>query len=79
MFELEFTIEPFVEGAPGAHVQAAVEAATSAGAEVDFGPFGSACRASAEDLPAIVAAVTAAALANGATHVHLHVAAVEAS
>ena len=48
-------------------------------ADVEFGPFGSTCRASAADVPDIVAAVTEAALAHGATHVHLHVAAVEAS
>ena len=79
VYELEFTVEPFVEGAPGPHVQAAVDAAGAAGADVEFGPFGSTCRASAADVPGIVAAVTGAALAHGATHVHLHVAAVEAS
>ena len=71
---LEFTVEPFVEGAPGPHVEAAVEAATAAGAAVEFGPFGSTCRATAELMPEIIAAVTRAAFANGATHVSLHVA-----
>jgi len=79
VYELEFTIEPFVEGAPGRHVEAAVAAAAEAGADVDFGPFGSTCRAAAADVPDIVAAVTRAALTNGATHIHLHVADVEAS
>jgi len=77
VYELEFTVEPFVEGAPGPHVQAAVDAVTAAGAAVDFGPFGSTCRATADDVPELVAALTRAALANGATHVHLHVAQVE--
>ena len=71
--QLEFTVEPFVEGRPGPHVQAAVEAATAAGADVEFGPFGSTCRAAAEAMPDIVAAVTRAAFAHGATHVSLHV------
>ena len=44
-------VEPFVEGQPGPHVTAAVDAATAAGAEVDFGPFGSTCRA-ADDVDA---------------------------
>jgi hypothetical protein len=35
---LEFTIEPFVEGKPGPHVVAAVEAVSELGADVEFGP-----------------------------------------
>jgi len=72
--ELEFTVEPFVEGRPGAHVTAAIEAASDAGARVDVGPFGSSCRADDERMPDIVAAITRAAFANGATHLSLHVA-----
>jgi len=37
---VEFTVEPFVEGSPGPHVQAALDAATSSGLDVEFGPFG---------------------------------------
>jgi hypothetical protein len=73
MHVVEFTIEPFVDGHPGPHVQAAVEAATAAGADVEFGPFGSTGRASAESMPDVVAAITRAAFANGATHVTLSV------
>jgi hypothetical protein len=76
--ELEFTIEPFVEGRPGPHVTAAVDAAAAAGAEVDFGPFGSSCRLDDGRMPDVVAAITRAAFANGATHVSLHLARVEA-
>jgi uncharacterized protein YqgV (UPF0045/DUF77 family) len=72
--ELEFTVEPFVEGHPGAHVRAAIAAATDAGVAVDVGPFGSTCRVPDERMPEIVAAVTRAAFANGATHLALHVA-----
>jgi uncharacterized protein YqgV (UPF0045/DUF77 family) len=72
--ELEFTVEPFVEGHPGPHVTAAVDAATAAGAEVDFGPFGSTCQIDDERMPDVVAAITRAAFANGASHVSLHVA-----
>jgi hypothetical protein len=70
---LEFTVEPFVEGNPGPHVRAAVAAAESLGTTVEFGPFGSTCRAAADAMPAIVAAVVKEALAHGATHVSLHV------
>jgi hypothetical protein len=75
---LEFTIEPFVEGRPGPHVVAAVDAARGLGVEVDFGPFGSGCTVSADLVPALVAAVTRAALEHGATHVSLHVSALPA-
>jgi len=71
--QLEFLVEPFVEGHPGPHVRAAVEAAEAAGAEVEFGPFGSTCRAESALMPAIVAAVTSAAMSHGATHISLQV------
>jgi uncharacterized protein YqgV (UPF0045/DUF77 family) len=74
LHEVEFIVEPFVDGQPGPHVRAAVDAATEAGAEVDFGPFGSTGRAAAEAMPDVVAAITRAAFENGATHVTLHVA-----
>ena len=74
--ELEFTIEPFVEGTPGPHVTAAIDAATAAGAAVDVGPFGSSCRVADDVMPRIVEAITRTAFANGATHISLHVATV---
>ena len=60
--ELEFTVEPFVEGNPGPHVRAAVAAVESLGATVEFGPFGSTCQAPAAAMPDIVAAVVREAL-----------------
>ncbi len=77
MQQLEFTIEPFVEGQPGPHVTAAVDAAAAAGVDVEFGPFGSTCRAADDAMPDVVAAITRAAFANGATHVSLHLARIE--
>lgn len=72
--ELEFTIEPFVEGQPGPHVRAAIAAVEAAGVEVDFGPFGSTCWAPPDQMPSVVATIVGEAFANGATHVSLHVA-----
>jgi len=72
---LEFTIEPFVEGKPGPHVVAAVDAATELGADVEFGPFGSSCTVDGALMPELVAAVVRAAFSNGATHVNLDVSA----
>ncbi|MGH9132559.1 MAG: hypothetical protein ACRDZZ_01385 [Ilumatobacteraceae bacterium] len=73
MHHLEFTIEPFVEGKPGRHVVAAVEAASALGVDVEFGPFGSGCTVDAALMPELVGAVIRAAFANGATHVNLDV------
>lgn len=73
MVRIEFTIEPFVEGQPGVHVQAAVAAAQELGAVVDFGPFASSCDVDVELAGPLTSAVTSAALANGATHVNVHV------
>jgi len=69
MLTLEFTIEPFVEGQPGRHVLSAVAAVEALGLEVEFGPFGSACRVDPERVGEVAAAVFGAAFANGATHV----------
>jgi uncharacterized protein YqgV (UPF0045/DUF77 family) len=74
VLHLEFTVEPFVEGRPGPHVRAAVEAAEAAGGAVDFGPFGSICAAPTDDMPAVIAELVRAAFANGASHVTMHVA-----
>lgn len=76
--DLEFTIEPFVEGQPGPHVRAAVEAVEALGVGVEFGPFGSSCRTPAAVMPAVVSAIVQEAFANGATHVSMHVAATPA-
>lgn len=73
MLEVEFTIEPFVEGAPGPHVTAAIEAVERLGATVEIGPFGTTLRVQPVDAGRIVAALLDAAYANGATHVSIHV------
>ncbi|MCX6530908.1 MAG: hypothetical protein NTY54_01095 [Actinobacteria bacterium] len=73
MLTVEFTIEPFVEGDPGAHVTAAVAAVEAHGISVDFGPFGSLFTAEEETLPMIVADLLKVAYSNGATFVNISV------
>ena len=73
MLQLEFTIEPFVEGQPGPHVTAAVHAVEALGATVEFGPFGTSCTLAEDAAPAAVAELVRAAFAHGASHVSLHV------
>jgi len=70
---VEFTVEPFVAGSPGAHVQAAIDAARAHGVEIDFGPFGSAFAGDDDVVLAAIDAVLRAAIAAGATRVSYQV------
>jgi uncharacterized protein YqgV (UPF0045/DUF77 family) len=72
--QAEFTIEPFVEGSPGPHVRAAVEAAQAAGLRVEFGPFGTAMSGDDEMVLSTIDAVLRAAIGAGATRVSLQLA-----
>jgi uncharacterized protein YqgV (UPF0045/DUF77 family) len=71
---VEFTVEPFVEGRPGPHVTAAIDAARACGAEVEVGPFGSSCEVGLDRIGTLVGSVADAAFAHGASHVTVHVA-----
>jgi uncharacterized protein YqgV (UPF0045/DUF77 family) len=70
---VEFTIEPFVEGDPGPHVRAAVEAAERSGLAVDFGPFGTSVSGDDASVLDAVDRILRAATAAGATRVSLQV------
>jgi len=71
---VEFTVEPFVEGAPGPHVQAALDAAEASGLQVEFGPFGTALSGDDEaEVLATVDAVVRAAVGAGASRVVVQV------
>jgi uncharacterized protein YqgV (UPF0045/DUF77 family) len=70
---LEFTVEPFVEGLPGPHVSAAIEAAQQMGGAIEFGPFGSTCSAPNDTMPDVISALVRAAFAHGASHISMHV------
>jgi uncharacterized protein YqgV (UPF0045/DUF77 family) len=68
---VEFTVEPFTEGAPGPHVQAAVDAARAAGLGVEFGPFGSTVEGDDTTVLDAVDAILRAAVGAGATRVSM--------
>ncbi len=74
---VEFTIEPFNEGAPGQHVTLAVGAVEAMGIDVEFGPFGSTFVTTIEIVGSAVAALTDTAYTNGATHVSVHIERIE--
>jgi uncharacterized protein YqgV (UPF0045/DUF77 family) len=71
---LEFTIEPFVQGAPGAHVHAALDAAAGDGIDVEFGPFGTTVAGAGEPVLAAAGRIMRAAMDAGATRISLQVA-----
>jgi uncharacterized protein YqgV (UPF0045/DUF77 family) len=71
---VEFTVEPFVEGAPGPHVQAALDAALATGLVVDFGPFGTSVTGPDDDVLAAIDQIVRAAVGAGATRVSVQVA-----
>ncbi|HET8619530.1 MAG TPA: thiamine-binding protein [Acidimicrobiales bacterium] len=73
MLSVEFTVEPFVEGEPGPHVRAAVEAAERSGLAVDVGPFGTLVTGDDEAVLAVVDDVVRAAMGAGASRVSLQV------
>lgn len=70
---VEFTVEPFVEGNPGPHVLAAIEAARAGGLTADVGPFSTIVEGERAAALEAVRALLAAALQNGATRVALQV------
>jgi uncharacterized protein YqgV (UPF0045/DUF77 family) len=74
---VEFTVEPFVDGAPGPHVRAAVEAArdaaTRAGLHVEVGPFGTSVSGDDTAVLDTLDSVVRSAVAAGATAVSLRV------
>lgn len=67
----EFLVEPFVEGSPGAHVTAAIDACRSLGLEPDLGPFATTISGSVDTVTSAVQAMSRAALAHGATAVQV--------
>ncbi len=75
----EFTIEPFVEGAPGPHVSAGLDAVRAAGFDPVIGPFGSSVTGDLESVTAAVAALLGAATRAGATRVSLQLSRADAS
>ncbi|HEV8299168.1 MAG TPA: hypothetical protein VGQ20_17795 [Acidimicrobiales bacterium] len=70
---VEFTIEPFADAAPGAHVMAALDAVRARGHDPDFGPFGSTVEVPASLAGTTVRAVVDAAVRSGATRISIRV------
>ena len=67
--DVDFLIEPFVEGDPGRHVKAGVDAVLAHGLEVDQGPFGNAAAGDVEVVARAMADMARAAMSAGADRV----------
>jgi uncharacterized protein YqgV (UPF0045/DUF77 family) len=66
-----FLIEPFNEGAPGAHVEAALAALEGAGYAVEIGPFGSSLTGAPHEVMEALTGAFTAAMTSGANRVTL--------
>jgi uncharacterized protein YqgV (UPF0045/DUF77 family) len=75
----EFTIEPFVEGSPGPHVTAGLDAVRAAGFDPVIGPFGSSVSGPIEAITAALGELLEAATAAGATRVSIQVSRTDAA
>lgn len=71
---VEFLVEPFSEGSPGEHVQAAVAAFEARSIPVELGPFSSVAAGDPNAVAQAVADMVLAAMAAGATSLRIHVA-----
>ena len=69
---LEFFVEPFTEGQPGRHVEAAIDEVSARGLEVQVGPFGSVAHGELEALIDAAGPLLRSALAAGADRISLH-------
>jgi uncharacterized protein YqgV (UPF0045/DUF77 family) len=69
----EFTIEPFVDGDPGPHVGAGLDAVRAAGFEPDVGPFGTMIEGDPARVHDALRVMLDQATAAGATRVSIQV------
>jgi uncharacterized protein YqgV (UPF0045/DUF77 family) len=70
---VEFVIEPFTDGNPGAHVRAGIEAMEARGLTVSMGPFGSSVEGDIKNLTPAIEAMVQAAISDGADRVLVEV------
>ncbi len=71
---VEFLVQPFVEGAPGNHVEAAVSAFSTRDLTVELGPFASVASGSLDAIGEAVGAMVVDAIRAGATNLTVQVA-----
>lgn len=70
---IEFFVEPFSEGSPGPHVEAAIAAFEDLGIATDVGPFATTASGDPEQLAQAVAVMIRDATRAGATRIALRI------
>ena len=68
---IEFFVEPFSEGSPGPHVEAAIAAFSDLGLETEVGPFATSASGDSERIAQATAVMVREALTAGATRIAL--------
>ena len=68
---IEFLVEPFQEGRPGPHVEAAVAAFTDRGLEVELGPFSSSAQGDIDAIADAVAGMIRSSMRSGASSIRI--------
>ncbi len=71
--QVEFTVEPFVEGSPGDHVTAAVDAVVASGLQPVMEPFGTVVTGERAEVVRAIAAALDAAAESGADRVSMQI------
>jgi len=71
---VEFLVEPFIEGKPGDHVDAAIRAFSNRDIDVELGAFASVASGPLDDVGEAVGAMIVDAIRSGATSINLQVA-----
>jgi uncharacterized protein YqgV (UPF0045/DUF77 family) len=66
-------VEPFVDGDPGPHVFASIQAVEATGLIVEMGPFDNLAEGNVDEVVDAVAELVRAAFAKGATRLSLQV------
>jgi len=75
---VEFTLEPFTEGAPGQHVVTALQQLRARGITADIGPFGTVMEGEHHVVLHAIEPMVTAAFAHGATNVSMALSKVQA-
>ena len=71
---VEFLVEPFVEGAPGNHVDTAISAFSGRGLDAELGPFSSVAHGPLEKVGEAIGAMVVDAMRSGATNINVQIA-----
>jgi len=70
---VEFVIEPFIDGAPGSHVRAGIDAIEAKGLTVTMGPFGSTVEGESSVVAPAIGSMVQSAMQDGAERVLVEV------